>query len=346
MSTLDLILARLDARLDSLVTRIDLSPLAGRRLFLTGCTGFVGGWLLHAVAALNRRGADIRAIALSRDPQGFAHRQPRLARASWLTLMGGDAASFVAAPVPVDVAILGAAPVTPAALADSAATCRTIIEGSRRALAWSEACGARRILCLSSGAVYGEQSVNAPALAENHPCLPPVGDTYAEAKLAMEALAFAHGRNTGGDTVVARLFAFSGAWLPDHLAVTQLLKMALSGQAIRLQSDGSPVRSYLDGADMALWLLALAAHAPGGTVCNVGSDQAISLAQLARLISQRYRADGGVSLGKALISTRCRYVPDITLARRQFGLQAWTPLEDALDEHCAWVAALLENSRP
>lgn len=337
MSTLDLFLARLDARLDSLVTRVDLSPLAGRQLFLTGCTGFVGAWLLHAVAALNRRGADIRAIALSRDPQGFALRQPRLAKASWLTLMGGDVVSFVAAPVPVDVAILGAAPVTPAALANSAATCRTIIEGTRRALAWSEACGARRILCLSSGAVYGEQATNSPALAEDSPCCPPVGDTYAEAKLAMEALALAHGRNTGSDTVVARLFAFSGAWLPDHLAVTQLLKMALTGQPIQLQSDGSPVRSYLDGADMALWILALAARAPGGTVCNVGADQAVTLSELAEQIARLCAPSGEVIIGREPAGRRQHYLPDTSFARGRFGLDNWTSLDASLAEHAAWL---------
>lgn len=343
MSARDLFLARLDERLDSLVTRVDLSPLAGRHLFLTGCTGFVGAWLLHVVGALNRRDAGIRATALSRDARGFARRQPDLARASWLTLMGGDVADFVAPPLPLDVAILGAAPVTPAALADAAATRRTILDGTRHALAWSTGCGARRILCLSSGAVYGEQPANTPALAEHSPCRPMAGDTYAEAKLAMETLAFAHGRNAGIDTVVARLFAFSGAWLPDHLAVTQFLKMALAGQPIRLQGDGSPVRSYLDGADMAVWLLTLAAHAPGGTLCNVGSEHAVSLAGLAGRIAHLGANPQDVILGSEPAGRRQHYLPDTGFARRRFGLDSWTSLDASLVEHAAWLSVREEE---
>lgn len=337
--------ARLDARLDSLLTRVELSPLTGCQIFITGGTGFVGTWLLQAVAALNRRGADIRVSALTRDPTAFALRQPDLSRAGWLTLLAGDVADFVAPRMSVDLAILGAAPVTPAALANTAATHRTIVDGTRRALAWSKACGARRVLCLSSGAVYGEQPAGAPAPAESSPCHPQTGDSYAEAKLAMENLSLAHGRSAGIDVVIARLFAFSGAWLPDHLAVTQFLKMALAGQPIRLHGDGSPVRSYLDGADLALWLLTLATHAPGGTLCNVGSDEAVRLAQLAGFISQRYGGNCGVSLGKVSDDTRSCYLPDITLARQQFGLHVWTPVEEALDEHFAWVASLQGNDK-
>ena len=40
-------------------------------VIITGGTGFVGTWLLHGVAALNRRGANIRVSALTRDPAAF-----------------------------------------------------------------------------------------------------------------------------------------------------------------------------------------------------------------------------------------------------------------------------------
>lgn len=329
--------ACLEERLDGLVTRVELAPLAGRRVFITGGTGFVGTWLLQAVSALNRRGAEIQVSALTRDPTAFALRQPDLSRAGWLTLVAGDVANFVAPPMPVDLAIFGAAPVTPAALANTAATRRTIVNGTRRALAWSEACGARRVLCLSSGAVYGEQQSGAPAPAESSPCRPQAGDTYAEAKLAMETLALAHGRRAGIDVVIARLFAFSGAWLPAHLAVSQLLRMALAGHPIRLQSDGSPVRSYLDGADLALWLLAIAANAPGDTLCNVGSDEALSMAHLAQRIRHLCGVPGEPILGNAPAGPRQRYLPDTRFARDRFGLEQWTSLDTSLAEQAAWL---------
>ena len=55
--------------------------LAGKHLFLTGGTGFVGKWLLATLAEAERRLAlGCQVTVLSRDPDAFAAAAPRLAR--------------------------------------------------------------------------------------------------------------------------------------------------------------------------------------------------------------------------------------------------------------------------
>src|SRR6185503_9955631 len=56
--------------------------LHGARLFITGGTGFIGLWLLESVLAANARfGSGISATVLSRSPDGFRARVPRIASA-------------------------------------------------------------------------------------------------------------------------------------------------------------------------------------------------------------------------------------------------------------------------
>src|SRR3954469_6342644 len=73
----------------------DWPKLAGKRIFMTGGTGFIGRWMLSALAEANRRlelGVEID--VLTRDPDAFARREPELAAAKGLRFMRGDVLSL------------------------------------------------------------------------------------------------------------------------------------------------------------------------------------------------------------------------------------------------------------
>lgn len=336
----------LQADLARVLGHVVLEPLAGRHLFLTGCTGFVGAWLLRALSYLDDAGLRIHATVLTRDASGFSRRHPRLAACSWLRLIEGDVTTAGFATGPVDLVIHGAAVVRPEALRNGYTVLRDLTLGTQHVLEHAASTGAERILLLSSGAVYGPLPEGTGTYAEHLSCTVSPADAYACGKVAMEALALAHARNRGPAIVIARMFAFVGPWLPEHLAVAQILRMAAEDDAIALDGDGSPVRSVLYGADMAAWLLTLLAHGENGLTCNVGSDEAHALVDLARLASTLTTPAKPVRTGAASPDTvRKRYVPDIGLARRRFGLAPWTPLTTALARHFAWQAACRAGSR-
>ena len=56
----------------------DWPKLAGKRIFMTGGTGFIGRWMLEALAEADRRlGLGVRSKILTRDPDRRSRRRRR-----------------------------------------------------------------------------------------------------------------------------------------------------------------------------------------------------------------------------------------------------------------------------
>src|SRR5277367_3043644 len=64
--------------------------MQGRRLYLSGATGFFGKNLLSLLAYLARRGATFGVTALSRSPERFLAEQPWCRNLAWLDWQTGD----------------------------------------------------------------------------------------------------------------------------------------------------------------------------------------------------------------------------------------------------------------
>ncbi len=296
--------------------------LRGQRLFVTGGTGFFGKWLLGTFAHANRvLGLGAEAVVLSR--------QVRPAQDA-IRFVIGDVRTFQ---FPrgefshvIHAATTSSAPVEPEEMLE------TIVGGTHRTLDFAKQCGARKLLFTSSGAVYGPQPSDLRHVPETFACSPetPYGKGKAEAeRLCLES---------GLDVKLARCFAFAGPHLPidAHFAIGNFVRDALAGGPIKVSGDGSPLRSYLDAADLAccLWTLLLA-DAPSCTY-NVGSDRDLSIAQLAHKVAA---IAGGVSVEIAQpLSSRppARYVPDISRARQELGLAVRVSLDEAIRKMLDW----------
>lgn len=355
------------AEAGALLAGYPLPELAGRRLFITGGTGFVGHWLLCALAALNAAGgkaeggagtgtgaeagpgagagaAGIRATLLSRDPERFLAAHPFWRAASWLEFVGGDMRDYAAPHGHFDAFIHGAADTAPAACRDPASAA-VIADGTRRVLAHARAAGASRLLAIGSGAVYGEPPADCAAFAEEHAAADPLaGDGYTLGKREQERLVFAANASAGAApalvTVVARGFSFVGARLPRHLAISRFIADALADRDIVITGDGRPLRSFLYGADMAIWLLALLARGRGGCAYNVGSPQAQSLLAAATLVRDTLApARRVVVLGRNEGAPRQCYIPDTRRCERELGLACWTPPAAAIAQTAAALRA-------
>jgi dTDP-glucose 4,6-dehydratase len=105
----------------------------------------------------------------------------------------------------------------------------------------------------------------------------------------------------------------------------------LLSDAITVNGDGSPVRSYLDQTDLAQWLLVILERGRAGQAYNVGSDQARTIAELAHLVRDLLAPGKAVQVQKrAVDGLRNRYVPSIKKAFEELGLQVTVPLADAI----------------
>src|SRR3954466_12042439 len=93
MSTTTMPASLLSGDLDAINAALaaDWPKLAGKRIFMTGGTGFIGRWMLSALADANQRhGLGIEVDVLTRDPDAFATREPALASADGFRFVRGD----------------------------------------------------------------------------------------------------------------------------------------------------------------------------------------------------------------------------------------------------------------
>ncbi|MBH9553875.1 NAD-dependent epimerase/dehydratase family protein [Inhella gelatinilytica] len=339
-------IALLDGSLAAVLPRVTLGGLAGRRLFITGGTGFFGLWLLSALRALNAQGLGLHACVLSRDPGRFLGRHPQFAGQPWLQFTAGDVRDFQAPPGCFDALIHAATETSMAVHAQPQRMLEDIVLGTRRVLAFAREAGIQRSLLVSSGAVYGRQPADWTHQPDESPlaCNPLLpSSAYGEGKRVMELLGAICQQDHGVASVVARCFAFAGPGLPldAHFAIGNFLRDALQGTHITVQGDGTPERSYLYGADLALWLLKLLQDGDAGQSYNVGSDLALSIADLA------YQVRDLVAPGLAVqvlqpsppdAGPPQRYVPAIHRARA-LGCAPWTPLDEAIRLSAAYWRA-------
>jgi dTDP-glucose 4,6-dehydratase len=331
----------------------DLWPeMRGQRLFLTGGTGFFGCWLVESFCHANRAlGLDARATVLSRDPARFAAKCPHLAADPAITLHAGDVRDF-AFPEGHFTHIIHAATEASAkqAAEEPLAMLSTILAGTERTLKFAETCGARKFLLTSSGAVYGRQPPDLTHVPETYPGAPdPLNpaSVYAEGKRASELMCALHQMTALTRHVeapieikIARCWAFVGPHLPldAHFAIGNFIGDVLAGRPIAIAGDGGPRRSYLYGADLAIWLWTMLFRAPALVPINVGSARDLSILELARLVAATLNPSTPITVAKQPIpgAAPARYVPSVARAEELLGLYERIPLEEAIRRTAAW----------
>lgn len=313
--------------------------LDGARVLVTGGTGFVGKWLLaSALHATRSLSVATELVVLSRDPEGFAAINPELASA--VTLVRGDVRDFEMPPGGFTHVVHGATEV--AAARTPMDTFDVTVRGTKHVLECAIAQGARDVLFVSSGAVYGPQPAKMPAIPESYLGVPPVGSpasAYGEGKRVAEWLTRL-GADDGLRTRVARCFAFVGPYLPldGSFAIGNFIADALDGRPVAVRGDGTAQRTYLYAAELAGWLWAMLLRGPAGSTYNIGGEEVVSMAVLASRVDNLLGSGMGVHLAEEPRPGAApdRYVPDVSNIRRDLGLPDPVPLDDAIARTASW----------
>lgn len=315
--------------------------LKDKSLFITGGTGIIGKWLLETLLfADDQLHLNLNIGLLTRNPTRFKNEVPHLANDSRIRIVVGDVTTFE---LPADKkfshVIHGATDVVDAT--DSCALFLTCVDGTKNLLDQALSHGAKRILLLSSGAVYGKTPDNMDLIPESY-----VGSlgfrsqdvAYGQGKRAAELLCAMAANSSGVTIPVARCFAMVGPYLPldKHFAIGNFIKSALESKPIVIEGDGSPIRSYLYMADVVARLLVLLLD--GESVAyNVGSDSPVSISALADEV-RKINLDIEVHVkGKPLHGAHTnRYVPSTELLDRSWQLPKTITLADAIQRTADW----------
>jgi UDP-glucose 4-epimerase len=292
---------------------------------ITGAAGFLGSALANTLA---RADHNVRALddLSTGNPQaldeaihftrGDVNDRPKL----WTLLQEVDCVYHLAARVSVSESILYPREYNAANVGGTV----SLMEAMRDV-------GVRRVVFISSGAIYGKQEQQ--PLHEN---LPPNPDSpYAVSKLSSEYYVRTIGQLWGIETVSLRVFNAYGPGQhlpPSHPPVIpNFLKQAIGNGTLVVHGSGEQTRDYVFVDDVVEGMIT-AATAPtiDGQVINIGSGTETSVRELANLIADVTESDAEIIYNPRSDSGVNRMCADLTLARNKLDYDPKTSLETGL----------------
>lgn len=315
------------------------TDLGKGHVLITGGTGFFGRALLRYW--ISKPQGRPKVCVLSRNPEKFLAQYPEFMNKVWLSFHKGDILKPCSLPEKEEFThvLHAAADATLIKNLTPLEQYEQILDGTRNLLDYAVKTKVTRFLLTSSGGVYGPQPENLLRIPEDYNGIPDplvASHAYSVAKRCAEHLCALYKSHYGLETVVARCFAFVGQdlSLDVHFAIGNFIRDALFNHNIVIKSDGTPLRSYMDQRDLAHWLVTMLERGASGEAYNVGSDAEISIKDLAILVRDK------ISPGKEISflfdanakNFRNHYVPDISKARRELGLDLTYSIDESVLE--------------
>jgi len=228
---------------------------------------------------------------------------------------------------------------------------RSLITNIRGTEVVLEACAehSRKVMIASSSEVYGK-GASVPFSEDDDRLMGPTHKlrwSYAAGKAVDECLAQAYYQQHQLPVVIVRCFNTcgprqSGAY---GMVIPAMVQRALAGQPILVFGDGQQSRCFSAVHDVVRGVLMLMDKSEAmGEVFNIGSDEEVTVFDLAQRIKRLCRSDSPIELvpydhvyGQSYEDMR-RRVPDLKKIRRYTGFRPQHSLEQLLEmtirDHC------------
>lgn len=276
--------------------------LRGQAVLITGGTGFVGTWFLHAFLYANRHlHLQAQAYVVTRSISKALLMLPTLIvqaiETKEIVLIEDNVATLSSLPRSCVWCIHAATDVVQSPnIEDKLRVLDTCLAGTCQTITTAIKHGVERILVVSSGAVYGEQTsisdtTSPDELFQEDQALgitPATATSYAVGKVVSEHIALTLAKEYGKHVAIARLFAFAGPYLAldKQYAVGNFVKNILDNEPIHIRGNHRTLRSYMYPSDMIEWMLTILVKGKSGHAYNVGSEEKITIGALAQNIAE------------------------------------------------------------
>ena len=187
-----------------------------------------------------------------------------------------------------------------------------------------------KILFTSSGAVYGSRNYKKKFREKDLVSFKKVSTfkgykkEYAKSKIIIEKKFKELGEN-GFNVSIARLFTFVGKRIltKNDFAITNLVKQAQNPKTkyLLLNSSKNVYRGYMHSEDLIRWIIKILINSNSKCeIYNVGSDEAITIKQLANLISKKYKKKVSIKNKKISKDSIDYYVPSVSKIKKELNL--------------------------
>jgi UDP-glucuronate decarboxylase len=206
-------------------------------------------------------------------------------------------------------------------------------EGTRNLLDHAVACDAK-MLFASTSEVYGDPEVHPqPETYTGNVNIRGTRGCYDESKRFGETLTVAYEKEYDLDVRTARIFNTYGPRMrpDDGRVIPNFLSQVLNGRDLTVYGDGSQTRSFCYVDDLVRGLRALMdTEGLQGKVINLGSDNEITILNLAKEILDLYDTTGEITHEPLPEDDPSRRRPDLTKARKLLGFDTEIGLREGL----------------
>ena len=199
-----------------------------------------------------------------------------------------------------------------------------------------------KILFTSSGAVYGSRNYKKKFREKDLVSFKKVSTfkgykkEYAKSKIIIEKKFKELGEN-GFNVSIARLFTFVGKRIltRNDFAITNLVKQAQNPKTkyLLLNSSKNVYRGYMHSEDLIRWIIKILINSNSKCeIYNVGSDEAITIKQLANLISKKFKKKISIKNKKISKDSIDYYVPSVSKIKKELNLINKFNIKKSLDQ--------------
>jgi UDP-glucuronate decarboxylase len=321
---------------------IDIELLRGKKIFITGGTGFFGVWFLSALTQIKKKlDGNLQIISLSRFPEKFLNTYSEINFRDSVEFIKGDVRSFTYSSG--DITHLVHMATTNANETfygeDQLNKLEMLYFGTKNTILQCKGV-LENVLFTSSGVAYGlnnkdfisEDDFTAPSSIENASALG-IGKINAEYLVSYFANIEKYNFS------IARCFSLAGQYLPLnlHYAFGNFIENAMTGNQIFINGSGLDKRSYLYIGDAIAWLLNMLIDGKN-EIYNVGSENSISIIELAQKIASKSNKNIDIKvLGNNNVEIgnfkRSSYIPNTQKIRKEYKcLTEWTSIDSIVEK--------------
>ena len=233
---------------------------------------------------------------------------------------------------------------------------RIVLELASKACLLASRKDKKKVMLASTSEVYGKNG-KVPFSEDDDSVLGPTTVhrwSYADTKRIGEGLAFAYRSERQLPIVIMRFFNTVGPRQLGHygMVVPRFIESALSSSPLTVYDDGTQSRCFTYVDDVLRAMLALAECPDAvGEVFNVGSDEEISIKDLAKMVIQLTNSSSKIeyipykeAYGEGFEDMK-RRVPDISKIRKFIGWQPEVDLEELLQRVIAYERERIQRAQ-